>query len=284
MLGALVILYFGIEFLKGHNPFSKSADYYAVYDDVQGLQATASVSLSGMKVGQVSSVDLIPEQPGKVLVSFKLDKPVNITVGSTAAIEKDLLGTSTLIINLAPGTTYYESGDTIPGIIAAGLMSDVTDMLPQVTGLIPQIDSLLTNINNVISHPGLTNTLSNLETITRGISAVVNNVNTATRPLPRLVAEVDTLLNSVNAIAGNLNALSSSLANAPIDSTLQNINELSANLAKLSNSLNDPDSSLGQLVTSPELFDNLRSVTSNIDSLIVDIKRNPKRYISIKLL
>lgn len=284
VLGALVILYFGIEFLKGHSPLSKHTEYYAVYDDVLGLQSTANVNLSGLKVGQVSSVELIPDRPGKVLVSFRLDKPVDLTVGSTAAIEKDLLGTSSLILNLAPGTLCYSPGDTIPGVIASGMMSEISEMLPEVTGIIPKIDTLLTNINNVVGHPSLANTISNFETVSAGLKGLIGNVDRATRPLPGIVAEADSLIGKVDAIADNIHSLTQSLADAPIDSTLSSVNQIASNLAALTSALSDPSSSVGQLISSPDVYNNLKNVTADIDSLIVDIKRNPKRYISIKLL
>lgn len=284
VLGALVILYFGIEFLKGHSPFRSHTVYHAVYDDVLGLSATANVNLSGVKVGQVSAVELMPDRPGKVLVSFRLDEPVNITKGSTAAIEKDLLGTSSLVLNLSPGSEFYHSGDTIPGVVASGIMSEVSQMLPEVTDIVPKIDTLLTNINNVVGHPSLGNTLSNIENVTASLQGIVANVNRATRPLPAIINGADSIVDAVNSISADLRLLSASIADAPIDSTLDNVNRIAANLAEVTSALSNPDSSLGQLLNSPEVYDNLRNVTADIDSLIVDIKRNPKRYISIKLL
>ncbi len=284
VIGALVILYFGIEFLKGHSPFRSHTVYHAVYDNVHGLTATANVTLSGVKVGQVSAVELMPEQPGRVLVSFRLDQPVNLTKGSTASVEKDLLGSSSLVLNLAQGSELYQSGDTIGGQVNSGLMSEVSEMLPNVTNLVPKIDSLLTNINNVIGNPSLNNTINNLENVTNSLQGVVSNVNRATAPLPKIMNGADSIVKTINAISADLNTLSATIANAPIDTTLNNVNRISENLAQITDALSSPDSSLGQLINDSAVYDNLKTVTADIDSLIVDIKRNPKRYISIKLL
>lgn len=283
-IAALLILYFGIEFLKGHSPFNKHSEYCAVYDNVLGLTPTANVSISGVKVGQVSSVELIPEEPGKVMVRFTLDQDINLPLGTSAVIEKDLLGTSSLIINLGTGDRYFEKGATIPSSISSGLMSEVSDMLPEVSNVFPKVDTLLTNLNNVIGHPALQGALINIETATKSLNGMIANIDKSTKSLPNIVDGANNLITSLNAVAGDVKTLSTSLANAPIDSTLVNVNNLSANLAALSDQLNNNNSTLGLMLNNSDLYDNLRQVSSDIDSLILDIKRNPKRYISIKLL
>ena len=70
----------------------------------------------------------------------------------------------------------------------------------------------------------------------------------------------------------------------PVDSLSADIAATLANLRALSDELKNPDGSLGMLMNNPELYNNLNSTVSSLDSLFVDIKRNPKRYISIKLL
>lgn len=65
---------------------------------------------------------------------------------------------------------------------------------------------------------------------------------------------------------------------------MANVERVTANLEAFSAQLNNPESTLGRLTTDPQLYNQLNRVTADVDSLIVDIKRNPKRYISIKLL
>lgn len=284
VIGALVILYFGIEFLKGHSPLKKHTEYHVVYDDVLGLAATANVNLSGMKIGQVSSVELIPDRPGKVLVTFRLDKEVDLPVNTSVAIVKDLLGTSSMSINLAQGDVYYHPGDTLPGTLSGGLMGEVSEMLPEVTSIIPKVDTLLANINDIVGHPSLKTAIENLTEVTDGLTAVVGTINKATRPLPSIISAADSAMQSISVIANDITALSHTLANAPVDSIMGNVDRIAKNVSDLTDALSNPESSLGQLLKNTTLYDNLITVTSDIDSLLVDIKRNPKRYISIKLL
>ncbi|MDE6049358.1 MAG: hypothetical protein K2G09_06665 [Paramuribaculum sp.] len=70
----------------------------------------------------------------------------------------------------------------------------------------------------------------------------------------------------------------------PLYSTLNNVYRMTASLESLTNQLNSKQSSAGLLLTDPTLYNNLVKATASIDSLLIDIKKNPKRYISIKLL
>ena len=65
---------------------------------------------------------------------------------------------------------------------------------------------------------------------------------------------------------------------------MDNVNRITSNLEAFSRQLNSTESTIGRLNNDPELYNRLNAVSADIDSLIVDIKRNPKRYISIKLL
>ncbi len=85
-------------------------------------------------------------------------------------------------------------------------------------------------------------------------------------------------------MSGNLSGFSSTLNGLPVDSLVDNLNSMSANLRQLSLQLNDRNSTLGQLMNDRELYDNINSAVSSLDSLLIDVKKNPKRYISIKLL
>lgn len=285
VLIALVVLYFGIEYLKGKNPFKSSNYYYALYEDVKGLTISAPVTINGFKVGQVDNVKLLYDRPDKVLVSFSLDKELRLPQGTSAVIESSLLGTASIVIKMNKSDNYYAPGDTIQAITDAGMLGTVTDeLLPGVGNVLPKVDSLLTNINNVVGNPSLNSAINNIDNATASLQQLMSRLNTATTGLPKIVSEVNSMTESLNAIAANLTQLSGTLADAPVDSVLNNLNKVSADVAQLTSQLNNPDNSVGKLLSGTELYDNLTNVTSSLDSLFIDIKKNPKRYINIKLL
>ena len=102
--------------------------------------------------------------------------------------------------------------------------------------------------------------------------------------MPLVVRYARTITNQIDSVSANLLALSKTLKQLPIATTMANVNDITANLSNFATKLNSSTSTLGRLTNDDELYHRLNQVSADIDSLIVDIKRNPKRYISIKLL
>ncbi len=285
VLIALAILFFGIEFLKGVNVFKPANYYSASYTNVAGLQVSAPVSVNGFKVGQVSNISYEYDNPGHVLVEMSLDKALKVPQGSKAVIEADLLGTATVHLQLAANDSYHNVGDRLVGITASGMMENVSqNLMPGVNRILPTVDTLLTNVNTLVADPALATSIARLDHITMTLASTLDRLDRSVSNLPAVMSNVYGITCSLDTMSRNLNSLSSRLDNAGIDATLRNIQEISAQLKELSESLNSDDSSLGQLIHDPALYQNLNGAVSSLDSLLIDVKKNPKRYISIKLL
>lgn len=285
VLIALAILFFGIEFLKGVNVFKPANYYSASYTNVAGLQVSAPVSVNGFKVGQVSNISYEYDNPGHVLVEMSLDKALKVPQGSKAVIEADLLGTATVHLQLVANDSYHNVGDRLVGITASGMMENVSqNLMPGVNRILPTVDTLLTNVNTLVADPALATSIARLDHITMTLASTLDRLDRSVSNLPAVMSNVYGITCSLDTMSRNLNSLSSRLDNAGIDATLRNIQEISAQLKELSESLNSDDSSLGQLIHDPALYQNLNGAVSSLDSLLIDVKKNPKRYISIKLL
>ena len=297
---ALLILFFGINYLKGINLF-KPANFYTVnYDNVAGLETAASVTIDGYKVGQVRDIEFDYNHPGKIKVTLALNENLRVPEDSRALIESSMLGGPSIIIKLGSSKKMIPMGGEIQGATNPGLMSTVSnEILPQVTDLLPMLDSLMVNLNNTAynisrlsGHPALTSSVKRMDDITMNIAALSGDLrNSLGTQVPGLMRQASSIATNLDSVANNLALLSCKLKNMPLDATMEDVSEIvtnmrnvSSNLTTLSQSLNNPDGTLGLLMRDPELYSNLNRVTSDIDSLIVDIKRNPKRYISIKLL
>ncbi|MDE7458147.1 MAG: MlaD family protein [Muribaculaceae bacterium] len=285
VLVALAILVVGIDFLKGINIF-KAANYYvATYTNVQGLAVSAPVSVNGFKVGQVREISYEYDNPGHVKVEMSLNKNLKLPEGTQAVIKTDMLGTATIELNMGHGGTYYNVGDEIEGTIASGLMDNVTDkILPSVGDIMPKIDSLLTSLNKVVSDPALLQSMQRLDKITSNIDVTTNRLAQLVGSLPAVVNDVKGLTSNLSKSTDDITVLTERMRNIPVDSLADNVAQITANLKELSAQLNDPNSTIGKLTHDPALYNNLNSTISSLDSLFVDIKKNPKRYISIKLL
>ena len=283
---ALVLLFVGINFLKGVNVFKAANYYYASYTNVAGLSTSAPVTINGFKVGQVRSVEYQYDNPGHVVVEFSVDKALRIPQGSQAVITTDLLGTATIALRMgADRSAFYSVGDTVATGVDAGLMSAVSnDVMPAVSAIIPKIDSLITGLNTLVSDPALSASVRRMDNITADLGASVQSLRTVMAAMEPVSRNVTSITANVDTISGNLSTVSGELAAAPVDSIMGELNRTVANLEQLTAALNNPDSSIGRLTSDPELYNNINSTVMSLDSLFVDIKRNPKRYISIKLL
>ncbi len=285
VLVALFILYFGLEFLKGVNMF-KAANYYtASFTNVAGLQISAPVSVNGFKVGQVSNVRYEYDNPGHVLVEMSLDKELKVPQGSKAVIEADILGTATVRLDMAANTNYHNVGDKLIGETASGMMDKVSaDLMPSLGRILPTVDTLLTNVNALVADPALAVSVARLDQITASLASTLNSLNRSVAELPAVMRNVQGITENLDSMSGNLNRLTASLDNAGIEATMQNVQAVSLQLKELTEALNSDQSSVGQLLHDPQLYNNLNNAAASLDSLLIDVKKNPKRYISIKLL
>lgn len=289
---ALVVVYFGIEYLKGNNIFKPANYYYTTYSDVAGLAQSAPVNLNGYKVGMVREIEYQYDNPGHVRVEMSLDKELSLPNGTQAILVTDMLGTSSIELRLGTDKGYCEVGSELPGIKSAGLMGSVTDdILPAVGEIVPKIDSLVSSLNALVASPALRSSLDHLDAALANVEAGSSKLNQAMAAVPGIatdatfvMANAKEISTSLNTIANDLTAVSSQLKDMPIQSTVDNLYQTSQSIKSLMSKLDGNNSSLGMLLNDSGLYNNLNNASASLDSLLRDVKKNPKRYISIKLL
>lgn len=283
---AIVILFFGIDYLKGINLFQPANFYIAQCENVAGLEVAAPVSIDGFKVGQVREIKFNYKNPGKIDVILALNKELQLPEDSRAEIGTGLLNGAFMTIKLGKSSKMLPVGGNLATSVTPDMMTTISDeLLPSVKSIMPKVDSLLLNLNNIVSDPSLASSLKSLQGITSNLEKASINLNTiVSRDVPVLMRSASSSARNIDSITSNLGLLSAQLKSLPLLQSVDNVNAITSNLVKFSNQLNDPNSSLGMLMNDPELYNRLNQVSADIDSLIIDIKKNPKRYISIKLL
>lgn len=287
---ALCVLFYGIDYLKGINIFKPSNFYLVSYENVAGLEVAAPVSIDGYKVGQVREINFNYENPGKIEVLLALNKDLRVPEDSKAIIASSLLGSSSIELTLGKSKRMIDVGGNIPSGTKSDLMSALSnDIMPSVNSILPKVDSLMTNLNALTRNQALLMSMQRLDGIsqnllytTAGLNRTVNNdVPVIFNNANRVVYNLDTLTRGLTHFSNTLNEL-------PLQQSMNNVERLTANLesfsAQLNATLNDKNSTVGLLMSDPELYHRLTKMSADIDSLILDIQRNPKRYISIKLL
>ena len=282
---ALAVLFFGIDFLKGINVFKAANYYYVSFTDVNGLAKSAPVTVNGFKVGQVREIEYEYDNPGHVKVELALDRNLRVPDGSKAILSTDLLGTSTIVLQMSKSNNYHNIGDHLVGEVPSGMMDKVsTELLPSLNNIFPKVDSILTSINALVGSPELIASVKRLDQITGNLEKTTVQLNALMATLPPVMSNVRDITGNLNQASNDLTEVTGEFKEIPIDSISENLNQMIANLKELSEELNNPNSTLGKLTNDPALYNNLNSTVQSLDSLFVDIKKNPKRYINIKLL
>ncbi len=283
---ALVILFFGINFLKGVNLFKATNYYYASYENVAGLANSAPVTLNGFKVGLVREIKYQYDNPGHVLVEMSLDKELRLPAGTRAEISSDILGTASIVLHMGDAAGgFYAVGDTIIGGVQPGMLDAVgNDIMPVVNNILPRVDTLLIGLNTLVNDPALHTSVQRLDQITAELNGTIADIHAIMRDLRPVARQMNTISANVDTLSGSLAAVSGTLGDASLHSVINDLAATAAHLEELTAALNNPDSSLGKLSHDPELYNNINATVVSLDSLFIDIRRNPKRYINIKLL
>ena len=286
VLLGLVLLYWGINYLKGVNLLTPANHYYTEVESTDGLLEAAPITVNGFQVGQVREIKYDYEK-NKITVMLAMNKEMKVPQGSTINMVSGLLGGASLVLNLGKGPAM-ETGSYIPTTDVPGLMDNVTEnVVPVVSGMMPKVDSIVSNINLLTADPALAASLTRLDAITRQLQASAQQLtmlmNGLNRSVPGVLNNVNGITNNLTGASGNITDLSESLKQLPLDETMNKVNTTLANLQALSEQLNDKNSSLGKLMNDRELYDNANHAIASLDSLLNDVKANPKRYINVKV-
>ena len=289
---SLLILFFGIDYLKGINIFKSANYYYVSYTNVAGLTQSAPVTLNGYKVGLVREINYEYDNPGHVLVELSLDKQLKIPVGTKADIVTDMLGTSSVEIQMATSDQFYKIGDRLEGETRGGMVEKLSnELMPSVMNIAPHIDSLVMALTAIASDPALTTSIQRLNNVLANLETSTKHLNSAMKGVPAIVTAANGTMTNVQEGSSNLTRISAALAvlsedlkDMPLDSTMRNINRITANLDLATEQLNSTNSTLGLLLNDPSLYNNLNNSAADVDSILRDLKKQPKRYIpSIKI-
>ena len=281
---SMAFLFWGIEYLKGINLFKPVNFYYVHFKNVDGLTDSAPVTVNGYQVGQVREI-IYDYDTGNLRVLLSMDKSLRIPLKSEAVITSDVLGTAQIELNLSNNKEYYKVGDELVGTSEAGLMDNVSnELLPSVAAIMPKIDSLLTNLNKVVSNPALNKSLNRLDNITANLEKSSRQLSVVMgHSVPGILDNVGGITKNIDAMTGDLKDVAASLKTLPLDSTMNYVNSTASNLKQITDKVNGTGSSIGLLLNDEGLYNHIDHTVLSLDSLFMDLKKNPKRYVTFKI-
>ena len=276
---SLVLLYIGVNYLKGINLFKPANYYYVSCSNVKDINISSPVFVEGFKIGLVRSIEYDYSSIDKITLEISLDKGMKINKGSYVSIESTLLSGAELHLKLNKYVSeYYKPGDVLEGRIKGGMLTSVEEqILPQVADIMPKIDSILTGLQSLINNPALTQSLNNLEGTTKQLELSSRQLNTLLgKDVPDIASKLKTTSSNLSVFSENLNKLDLNQSINSLNGTLDNINAMTMKL-------NSKNNSIGLLLNDTLLYRNLNLTLDNASGLLLDLKQNPKRYVSFSL-
>jgi ABC-type transport system involved in resistance to organic solvents, periplasmic component len=277
----IVVMFFGLKFLKGMTLFSTADSYYAKFSNVAGLSVSSPIYSNGFRVGVVEDVIYDYDGSNEIIAVLGLDNKMRLPNGTKAEISKDLMGNVELDLILGPNPVdQMEPGDTIYGQMQQGALAKAGEIIPQIQQMMPKIDSILYHVNMLLSNPALTNSLNNVDQITANLSSTTNELKYLSANLrtqmPGMMEKADNVLDNTNTLTKNLSDLDIAMTMAKVNNTLQNVEQMTAKL-------NSNEGTIGLLMRDQELYRNAASTMGHVDSLMIDLKQHPKRYVHFSI-
>ncbi|MDD4605790.1 MAG: MlaD family protein [Dysgonamonadaceae bacterium] len=280
-LVGIVMIYFGLNFLKGVNVFQKQNTYISVFDNVNNLNVSSPVLVNGFQVGLVNSIHMMDNDSMDLAVEIRLDKGFKVKKGSKLEFNTDFLGGSSVnLLNNPYGTEYLSPGDTILGTRAVGLMDGVARVIPKTDSIMTRLDlmsvallKLATSPDWVTSLEAMSGTMQELQTSTKSLKNVLSELE---NNLPGMAENLSAITTDFRKVSQNLAEIDVSKTFNSLDSTLLNLQELSASLTRT-------DNTLGKLTQDTQLHDSITSTINSATKLLEDIRENPEKYLSVRL-
>jgi phospholipid/cholesterol/gamma-HCH transport system substrate-binding protein len=292
----IVVLCFGVNFLKGSRFGAIDPEYHAYYSNVESLYKSSKVNINGVQVGTVTGIEFAdPSQLGKIKVTVQLNGKFPIPKDSRMVLySPSMLGSKEVKIELGTDKAVAESGMELKSSSDNGMISSIGD---QVGPLATNADKLLANANTlfdekqkgnlVVTINNLNMVLANLQTTVGKVNGILDNndekIGKSFDNLSSFTGNLEKKNTEISGMINNLNALSLQLKDANLPQTVVKLNSAIDGLNNTLKAVNSNEGTLGKLINDPTLHNKLAETINSANALVVDMKANPKRYISISV-
>ena len=286
---AIVLVYLLINFMKGINVFNSSNTYYVRFDNIAGLAVSNAVYANGYPVGIVRGIQYDYGNHERVVVAIELDKEMHMPRGTKAELVTSLMGGVTMSLMLGPNPTdNLVQGDTISGGLHEGAVEKVEALMPTIMDMLPKLDSIVTNMARLSADPALSQTLRNTAEITNNLRRTSAKLDAMLgRDLPQMMHNLNKTSRNVERLSNNLAAINLQETMNEVNASLAEVKQFSANINAmtydLNSKLNSRDNTFGLLLNDRKLYDNLNRTVSSADSLLINVKAHPKRYVHFSI-
>ncbi len=282
--------------------FSNDRVYYAVYEDVGGLEKANPVKINGLTVGQVRNMHFSEDGHANIIIEMILRNPLPVPANSTAKIvSSDILGSKAVDIILGNSNEFSASGDTLKADIEISIKAEVSRQLQPIKtkaeNLMMSIDTVLSMLNGLFSSNNtrnitksvehMANSFENLESTTNTIDTLLkgqrNRLENIFGNIESITQNLQSNEDNLNNIIANLSSFSDTLAQARVAETISNVNKAMVEVSDITKKINNGEGSLGMLVNDDSLYIELERSSRELNLLLEDIRLNPKRYVKFSV-
>ena len=296
-IAALLILGWGVNFLKGHNVLKAGTTYYGVYGNVSGMNEACPIFYRGLKIGSVKNIELDPVNDDKLLVTFNITKDIEFPKNSVARIYSlDLMGTKGVEIVKGNSQEMLMQYDTIKTYVVGDLKDQIgIEMLPlkdKMEKLMVNFDSLIIDINKLFIGDNMDNLENGMKMLNRTLANTANMTGYLAKSFSdggeyhTIMKRIDSILISLNkqtpyldTTFTNIAEFSKGLNKVELSATLQELNNSLKQTSELLAGLNSGDGSMGMLLKDEQLYYNLVDASANLNRLLMDVRHQPKKYV-----
>ncbi|GAB3334235.1 MlaD family protein [Marivirga atlantica] len=285
---SLVIFYIGFNYLKGVEFFDPTNEYYAIYDELNGLTTSNPVLLSGLSVGRVSEIEILQEQNNKVKVYFEVREDITLGTETVALLSTDLLGSQKIVIQRNKVSEVLKEGSQVKGNVEQSLTAQIQ---AQAYPVLKTLDSVGHHLNGI---------LENIDQNEQRINAILADVQEATHAIAGISqreAQIKSMLDDFKKISSALanekeglkatlaktNGILDSVNNIEMSKLVNNLDSTIQNMNKVLASMNDGEGTVDKLLSSDSLYNNLNKTMEDLDKLLIDFREQPKRYVHFSL-
>ncbi|MCL2434951.1 MAG: MlaD family protein [Lentimicrobiaceae bacterium] len=289
---AILILYFGANFLKGIDTFSKKEFYYSVYENSGGLHTGAVIYLQGFPIGKVTKVKLISNNPVRIMAEYLINDKIQIPVDSRFEVtSKDMLGGIIVRLELGTATEFVRPGDTITSIVAPQMLEGIEPMKDQIANILSSVDTIAVVLKDLLySQNGgekLAQTLSHIESVTASLDQIVTDNKEKFGKIVNEITKFSETLTEISPelrrIVTNFDQIADSIAKANVAEVIVNANSTVLQLEEVVRKMHEGDGNVAKLLNEDDLYTKLGNTLQSLDDLLVDIKQNPKKYINVTI-
>ena len=283
----LTASFFLINYLRGKDIFNKEIEISSRYKELDGLVPSAPVFIKGFKAGKVQSVSY-DTQTDDFLVTCSVMKDFKIPVDSKMTIYGvDIMGGKGIRVDLGTSSEMISDGGVLapscePALLD-GLAAGVAPLMDKVGRTLDSLNVTVSAVNRLLADENIGKTVSHIERTMADVSAIASVLEGKSDELNVFVENLASLSDKFMSVADKADTLASSLTSVAGSVSGEDVRKLVDSFHKLLGNINDPDGTIGKLLTNDSVYESVDELLNDVDSLVRKIQENPKKYIEISV-